>query len=130
MTPCELREMSQGGMAIELHTHRHRTPEDPDEFIDDLRLNRTKLEGATGRKPRHLCYPSGVYRAGYIPQLIAEGIETATTCHPALASPASNRLLLPRFIDNEIGTDSRFEAWITGVAGWLPHRPRGTNAVH
>jgi peptidoglycan/xylan/chitin deacetylase (PgdA/CDA1 family) len=130
MTPGDFAEMSGQGMAIELHTHRHRTPEDPDEFIDDLRLNRTKLEAAIGRKPRHLCYPGGVCRAAYLPRLIAEGIETATTCDPALASRASYCLLLPRFIDNEIGTESRFEAWITGVAGWLPHRSRIRNGVH
>jgi peptidoglycan/xylan/chitin deacetylase (PgdA/CDA1 family) len=130
MTPSELSDVAMRGMAIELHTHRHRAPEDPDEFIDDLRINRTRLEAAIGRTPRHLCYPGGVYRASYIPRLIAEGIESATTCDPALASPSSCRLLLPRFIDNEIGSDRRFEAWITGVAGWLPHRAANPDAVH
>jgi peptidoglycan/xylan/chitin deacetylase (PgdA/CDA1 family) len=130
MTPADLAEVSEQGMAIELHTHRHRSPEDPDEFIEDLRLNRAKLQTITGRRPRHFCYPNGIYRSSYLPRLEREGIETATTCDPDLASSESHRLLLPRFIDNEMGSDLRFEAWMTGVASWLPRRTRKANGGH
>jgi peptidoglycan/xylan/chitin deacetylase (PgdA/CDA1 family) len=130
MTRADLAEMSRSGVAMELHTHRHRSPEDPDEFLEEVRLNRSEIEKITGRRPRHFCYPNGVYRAIYLRHLEAEGIESATTCNPELASRASHRLLLPRFVDNELGTDMGFEAWITGVASWLPRRTRKANGVH
>ncbi len=130
MSPADLREISGRGAAIEMHTHRHRSPEDPDEFIEEVRINRAKVEAMTGHRPRHLCYPDGLYRSAYLSKLETEGIETATTCDPALASPASHRLLLPRFIDNEMGTQIGFEAWVAGVASWLPRRTRKADAVH
>jgi peptidoglycan/xylan/chitin deacetylase (PgdA/CDA1 family) len=130
MTRADLTEMSRRGVAIELHTHRHRSPEDPDEFLEEVRLNRSEIEDMTGRRPRHLCYPDGVYRATYLRPLEAEGIESATTCDPELASCASHRLLLPRFVDSELGSEMGFEAWITGIASWLPRRTRKANGVH
>ncbi len=83
----------------------------------------------TGQVARHLCYPEGAYRASCLPKLEAEGIETATTCDPDVASPASHPLLLPR-VDNEMGSDLRFESWVTGIASWLPRRTHKADAVH
>lgn len=130
MTPEEVAAVSRLGVAIELHTHRHRTPEDPDAFIDEVRLNRENLRAITGRSATHFCYPSGVYRWNYLPRLEAEGIETATTCDPEIASRDSHPLLLPRFIDNELVSDIEFEAWVTGAACWLPRRTRRAHAIH
>ncbi len=130
MTPPEVAAISRGGVDVELHTHRHRTPVDPDAFLDEVRLNRQKLREMTGRTPSHFCYPSGVYRASYLPKLQSEGIATATTCDPNLASRSSHRLLLPRFVDNEAVSDIEFEAWITGAAIWMPRRTRKKHVVH
>jgi peptidoglycan/xylan/chitin deacetylase (PgdA/CDA1 family) len=130
LSGADLREISGRGTAIEMHTHRHRAPEDPDEFIEEVRVNGEAVQAMTGRRPRHLCYPDGLYRSAYLSKLETEGIETATTCDPALASPASHRLLLPRFVDNEMVTQIGFEAWVTGVASWLPRRTLKADAVH
>jgi peptidoglycan/xylan/chitin deacetylase (PgdA/CDA1 family) len=128
MTPSELADVSNRGVAVEMHTHRHRAPDDPDEFMSEVRLNRASIEASTGRRPRHLCYPSGIYRASYLPRLASDDIATATTCDPALASRLSHPLLLPRFVDSEACSQLAFEAWVTGVAMWLPRRTRRANA--
>lgn len=130
MAPSDVAEMARRGVAIELHTHRHRAPADLQKFVAEVRLNRERLTAITGRVPSHFCYPSGVYRPGYVEALEREGIATATTCDPELASRESHRLLLPRFIDTEAVTDNEFEAWITGAASWLPRRTRRAHAVH
>jgi hypothetical protein len=88
------------------------------------------VRAAIGRTPCHFCYPNGTYRAAHLPVLEREGIESATTCDPDIASSASHRLLLPRFVDSEMGTQLRFEAWVTGTAMWLPRRTRNGDVVH
>lgn len=130
MTPSELKDVSKRGVAVEMHTHRHRAPDDADDFMSEVRLNRDSIETITGRRPRHLCYPSGIYRASYLPRLAGDDIATATTCDPALASQLSHPLLLPRFVDSEACSQLAFEAWVTGVAMWLPRRTRRANARH
>jgi hypothetical protein len=65
-----------------------------------------------------------VYRDAYPAVLAAEGIRSATTCDPDMASRESNPLLLPRFVDTQHVADVEFEAWVTGAACWLPRRTR------
>jgi peptidoglycan/xylan/chitin deacetylase (PgdA/CDA1 family) len=122
MRADEVRRLAGEGLDVQLHTHLHYTPEDPDLFVQDVLLNRARIEEITGRRPTHLCYPSGVYRHGYFPVLRQERIDSATTCDPGLASRSSDPLLLPRFIDTSMVTDVEFEAWITGLACCLPRR--------
>ena len=130
MTPDEVADLSRQGIAMEMHTHRHRTPDDPEQFLAEVRLNRERLEAITGRRPRHFCYPSGVYQSTYLPKLESEEIVTATTCDPALASRTAHRLLLPRFVDTEYVSDIEFEAWITGAASWMPRRTHRAHSVN
>jgi peptidoglycan/xylan/chitin deacetylase (PgdA/CDA1 family) len=124
MRPDEVRRMAGAGVDFQLHTHLHRTPEDADVFVKDVLRNRERIEVMTGARATHLCYPSGVYRPGYLPALRREGVVSATTCDPGLADRNSDRLLLPRFIDTGSVTELEFEAWITGVASCLPRRTR------
>jgi peptidoglycan/xylan/chitin deacetylase (PgdA/CDA1 family) len=124
MTVDQVRTLSAEGVEFELHTHRHRTPEDPGAFQLEVAANRRHLEAIIGRRPRHFCYPSGVYRDGYPAVLKADGIRSATTCDPDLAARSSDALLLPRFVDTEMVSDIEFESWVTGAACWLPRRTR------
>ena len=124
MTAPQIRAMAGSTVAFELHTHAHRTPEDPEAFRQQVLVNRARLEAITGLPARHFCYPSGVYRASYPAVLASEGVRSATTCDPDVASRESNPLLLPRFVDTEMVRDVEFEAWITGAACWLPRRTR------
>jgi peptidoglycan/xylan/chitin deacetylase (PgdA/CDA1 family) len=125
MNPSEVAQVSDAGVAIELHTHVHRTPEDPAKFLWEIVENSKRIEKITGRRPAHFCYPSGVYRAQYLPILRAEGVVTATTCEPGLVEKTTNPLLMPRFVDTMGVSDAEFEGWLTGAASWLARAPRG-----
>lgn len=131
MRPADVELLAKAGVDFQLHTHLHRTPDDPEVFVRDVLYNRTRLEAITGARPSHLCYPSGVYRTSYLSALEREGIASATTCDPGLASPESNRLLLPRFVDTSTTSEIEFEGWITGVSSYLPRRTvRAHQQVH
>jgi peptidoglycan/xylan/chitin deacetylase (PgdA/CDA1 family) len=122
LRPQEVSELATEGVDFQLHTHMHRTPDDPDEFVRDVLVNRGRLQAMTGRIPTHFCYPSGNYREAYIPLLQRHGVTAATTCDPGLATAASDPMLLPRFIDTNAVSSLVFESWITGVAACLPRR--------
>ena len=122
VTPAEARELSERGVDVQLHTHRHRTPLDRNLFQREIEDNRRYIKELTGKDPTHFCYPSGVYARRFLPWLDEAGIKSATTCEVGFASRASNRLLLPRFLDNNTMTLIEFEAWLTGVSLALPRR--------
>jgi peptidoglycan/xylan/chitin deacetylase (PgdA/CDA1 family) len=122
MRADEVKRLSQAGLDVQLHTHFHRNPVDAQPFVEDVRRNREIIEDITGKRPTHLCYPSGMYRMGYLPALRREGLESATTCDPGIAAPGTDPLLLPRFIDTSTINDLEFEAWVSGVAPCLPRR--------
>ncbi len=120
MTPEQAAEIHAGGMSIELHTHRHRTPRNPELFAREIRDNREKIRLITGKSARHFCYPSGVWRKDMFSILKENGVETGTTCDPGLAFRDTNPLLLPRYVDTT--TDIEFEGWISGVSQFLPRK--------
>jgi len=122
VTPAEARELSQRGVDVQLHTHRHRTPLDHNLFRREIEDNRRCINEITGKNPTHFCYPSGVYARRFLPWLDEAGIKSATTCEVGFASRASHPLLLPRFLDNNTMTLIEFEAWLTGVSLALPRR--------
>jgi peptidoglycan/xylan/chitin deacetylase (PgdA/CDA1 family) len=129
LNPEEVSRLSAAGVDFQLHTHRHSTPVDAQQFAAEVRQNRACLEEMTGVASRHFCYPSGVYRTSYLPVLRAERIESATTCDPGLVTAACEPLLLKRFVDNERVSETEFEAWLSGAASWLPHLPTRTGDV-
>jgi peptidoglycan/xylan/chitin deacetylase (PgdA/CDA1 family) len=123
MNPAEVAEMAGAGVAIELHTHGHRTPEDPELFRREILENRSRIEAMTGRRPIHFCYPSGCYRPAYLPVLASEGVVSATTCEPGLVTSVSNPLLWPRFVDTMGVRAGDFEAWLSGTAALVARPP-------
>jgi peptidoglycan/xylan/chitin deacetylase (PgdA/CDA1 family) len=130
LTQGELADVAARGVAIEMHTHRHRLPPDVDGLLRDIRVNRDLITSITRRIPRHLCYPDGIYHASHLPYLRACGVETATTCDPGLAGTSAHPLLLPRFVDSEACSQATFNAWVTGVASWIPRRTHVAHPVH
>lgn len=120
----EVARLSGEGLDVQLHTHLHRNPEDPETFVRDVLDNRERIEAITGKRATHLCYPSGMYRSSYLPALRREGIASATTCDPGMAARTADPLLLPRFVDTSGISDIEFEGWLTGIASCLPRRTR------
>ncbi len=126
MTPEEMREAASHRIDMQLHTHRHRVPEDAALFRQEIDDNRRELQSILGEHGnlRHFCYPSGQYRSAFLPWLKAADVTTATTCDPGIATPVSDPLALPRFIDTTTQSPEAFEAWASGFAELLPRRTR------
>lgn len=124
MNPFEIQELSKRGIDFQLHTHRHRSPKEQEAFAVEIGDNRRWLEDVTGHVARHFCYPSGVYRRDMMEWLSEQGIESAATCDPGMATSDISPLLLPRFIDTQGISDNVFRAWASGVAELLPRRTR------
>ncbi|MGQ9635842.1 MAG: polysaccharide deacetylase family protein [Bryobacteraceae bacterium] len=111
----EVSELSRSGADIQLHTHRHRVPQDRQLFLREIEDNRQRIEEMTGRKAAHFCYPSGVHAPEFLPWLAEAQIESAVTCELGAAGPQAHRLLLPRVLDQTGVSCLDFEAWLCGV---------------
>ena len=122
MTPSEVSGIAAGGIDVELHTHRHRTPLEESSFIREIRDNRQWLAAATGTQPAHFCYPSGHHCNEFLPWLRAERVVSAATCDYGLATRTCEPLLLPRLLDSMNVTEVEFEGWLAGLSSLLPHR--------
>ena len=114
MNPQEIRTLADGGVDIQLHTHRHHLPKEAEVVQREIIQNRAYLEPLVGKKLRHLCYPSGIWSEQVWPCLDSLGILTATTCDPGLNYPQTHRLALKRFLDGENVSQIEFEAEISG----------------
>lgn len=128
LTAEEVRQLARDGVDVQLHTHRHRTPKDRTLFLREIEDNRASIQEMTGQRASHFCYPSGAYDQMFLPWLQEAGVVSATTCEAGFASRSSNRLLLPRFLDNESLSNIEFESWLTGVSMALPRRRVGVRA--
>jgi hypothetical protein len=126
MNPQELQEIAHSGVDIQMHTHRHRTPEDEAQFRREIRDNRERIEAVAATRPVHFCYPAGVYRSKFFDWLAEEQVVSATTCDTGLASAGSSSLLIPRYIDNQFRTPIEFESWLSGVGALLAFRQAAT----
>jgi peptidoglycan/xylan/chitin deacetylase (PgdA/CDA1 family) len=122
LTADEVGQLAAGGIDIQLHTHRHRTPTDRQLFLREIEDNRKSIQEMTGKSPTHFCYPSGVHDLRFLPWLREAGVVSATTCELGFASRSSNQLLLPRFLDNATLSAIEFESWLTGISAALPRR--------
>jgi len=126
MNPRELQEVARGGVDIQLHTHRHRTPEDEALFRREIRDNRERIQTLVSSTAVHFCYPSGVYRPPFLGWLREEHVVSATTCDAGLVSQGTESLLIPRFVDNQNRTPLDFESWLSGVGDLLAFRRAAT----
>ncbi len=122
MNAREVAEVAQGGIDVQLHSHRHRTPEAEIPFRGEIRENRDRIRSLTGAVATHFCYPSGVYRREFLEWLNKENVVSATTCDAGLVDRDANPLLLPRFVDTSGRTQLEFESWLSGLGSLLAVR--------
>jgi peptidoglycan/xylan/chitin deacetylase (PgdA/CDA1 family) len=122
MNAREVAQVARNGVDVQLHTHRHRTPNSEELFLREIEDNRSYIRELIGTHPFHFCYPGGVHRPEFIPWLRKGGVASATTCDVRLATRHSVSLSLPRFVDTENRTELEFESWLTGVGDLLAVR--------
>lgn len=122
LRPEEVRLLAQDGIDFQLHTHRHRVPQEQALFVREIEDNRASIQQMTGKTATHFCYPSGESRSIFFPWMRQLGIASATTCIPGFATAQSNPLLLPRLVDVTSLGDVEFEGWLAGVSSFLPRR--------
>lgn len=125
MTAGEVRATG-AVLDVQLHTHRHRFPDDPLQARAEIDENRRVLAPLVAGPLVHFCYPSGFWSEALFPVLEAAGVESATTCEGGLNGPGAHPYALSRFFDGEHVTALDFEAELSGlpdllrtVAGWL-----------
>jgi len=123
MTPHELREASEAGFNVELHTHTHSLHGFEARLVEqEIETNRAVLSKLLSRPAesfRHFCYPSGVYAAVARQILQRLGIVSATVLDSRLATSGDDPLFLPRILDGDHLTDLEFEAALCGIPDLL-----------
>lgn len=123
LSNAEVRELAAKGVDFQLHTHRHRVPEDREAFLREIRDNRQRISDLVGANPVHFCYPSGVHSPVFFPWLGEAGVRSATTCEGGLVTSRTPSLLLPRIVDGLHLAPIEIEGWLSGVSSFLPRRP-------
>lgn len=122
LQPDEVRELAADGVSVQMHMHVHNSPTTRKDFEKNLLDNRNLIEAAVGRRPVHFCYPSGIYQQEFLSWLRELGIQSATTCDPALSTFATDPLLVPRLVDTSHLSTLEFESWLVGIGELLPRR--------
>jgi peptidoglycan/xylan/chitin deacetylase (PgdA/CDA1 family) len=126
----EIRTIAKLGASIQLHTHTHNLPDDDfDAMAHEIRENQSAIEGLTGIRPIHFCYPSGKYSARHADWLSRLGIASATTCDVGLNDSSVPTLFLRRYLDSESTSDIEFEAEITGFRELLRNLRSGLKSL-
>jgi peptidoglycan/xylan/chitin deacetylase (PgdA/CDA1 family) len=123
MNSTELAEVAHAGVDIQLHTHRHRVSTRRERFMQEIDDNRRSIENLTQRPARHFCYPGGFQIPRFQEWLPECQVESATTCVPGIAASSCSPFLLPRLVDTCGLSMQEFDAWICGIAAFLPGRP-------
>jgi peptidoglycan/xylan/chitin deacetylase (PgdA/CDA1 family) len=111
----QLQEAPKSGVEVELHTHRHRLPEDQEGCLGEIKENRDALTSILAKEFHHFCYPSGIWSSKHLPLLRKSDLKSATTLEIGLNSAQTDPLLLKRFTDSQLKAQIEFEADMCGI---------------
>jgi peptidoglycan/xylan/chitin deacetylase (PgdA/CDA1 family) len=116
----ELQEIQHSNVDIQLHTHRHCSPQNEQGFKQEISqnidyLNQLELK----EKLQHFCYPSGEYYLPQLPWLKESGVVSATTVFSGMLTTKTDRLQIPRLLDGEDVHQLEFEAELCGLATFI-----------
>jgi peptidoglycan/xylan/chitin deacetylase (PgdA/CDA1 family) len=119
MTEEEIEELAKQGFDFQLHSHRHRMSENPDQIVGEIRDNRAVLADLVRGPLEHFCYPSGEWSEQMWHALKHAGIRSAATCSPGLNSAQTPPGALLRITDSANLSQIEFEAEISGLLPWI-----------
>jgi hypothetical protein len=120
----QVRRLSDGGLDIQLHTHRHNLPGESFEALEtEVLENKRLLDDWTGKPCTHFCYPSGKYTLQQSEWLAQLGLQSSTTCDPGINPAGTHPHRLRRILDRETWSDLEFEAALSGITDFV-QRPR------
>lgn len=123
VSPETLRAMSESGLDVQLHTHRHSLGAFGHTTVKtEIEMNRRILAEVCGISPEkltHFCYPSGRSSTRAEPMLKELGIRSATLTSPGLVGPHSNPYFLPRILDGDHKNELELEAELCGFMSWV-----------
>jgi peptidoglycan/xylan/chitin deacetylase (PgdA/CDA1 family) len=114
MTLNEIKELDDGDIDIELHSHRHYFPPDEEKAKKEIAENRAVLEPLLGKKLSHFCYPNGNWHEEQFLWLSEMNIKSSVTCERGLNYSDTSPFALKRFGDDEGMSQIEFEAEICG----------------
>ncbi|WP_019028737.1 polysaccharide deacetylase family protein [Colwellia piezophila] len=113
----ELTALQQSNVDIQLHTHRHCSPQNEQEFKLEVSQNIDYLQQLELINTlQHFCYPSGEYYLPQLPWLKECGVVTATTVSSGMLTSDTDRLQIPRFLDGADVHQIEFEAELCGLS--------------
>lgn len=115
MDKSQVEKIISDGIDVQLHTHRHRFPNDHDAMRQEIIDNSHVLTSSGGTNLEHFCFPSGIWEESQLPMLKSMGIKSATTCNIGFNQSDTNPLALKRFLDNQNIADIEFLAELCGV---------------
>lgn len=111
----ELIELTENNFDLQLHTHRHCTPLNQQDFRNEIELNRTWLSQFKSPDSLiHFCYPNGEYHQNNLEVLDTANVKSATTTRIGLHRPGSNRFKIKRILDGENLSLIELEAELSG----------------
>ncbi len=110
----ELEELSNYGVDIQLHSHRHTFPVETDLARKEIRDNKNAVNPLLKSPMQHFCFPSGVWSTQHWEALQAEQVLTATTCETGLVDEHSPVLAWKRILDSSRVSQIEFEAEVSG----------------
>ena len=116
----EIALLQDNNIDIQLHSHRHCSPQNEQQFKLEIQQNIDYLQRVTEKeKLTHFCYPSGEYYLGQLPWLRDSNVRTATTVFAGMLTPDTDNLQIPRFLDGEDVHQLEFEAALCGLASLI-----------
>ena len=116
----ELTNLQESNVDIQLHTHRHCSPQNEQGFKREISQNIDYLQQlALNNALQHFCYPSGEYYSHQLPWLKESGVITATTVFSGMLTPDTENLQIPRFLDGADVHQIEFEAELCGLTSFF-----------
>lgn len=111
----EIQKADQRGLDIQLHTHTHNVDIDaPEKIVDEISINRKKLESYVTSSLVHFCYPSGVHSPEVRRYLKANAVVSGTLCDTGLVTSETNLFELNRILDGQQVSQLEFEGEMSG----------------